>query len=112
MERVFVDGAGGVPLSVGWLYGSGAQVAPDGVSGDAQSLGDLSQWDLVGINHFGPEGTGRQCQSGEQTNTIMTNSSKNTHHDHSTVMGGAPNSARSSRSIATRSAFKSTYLAT
>jgi len=47
LERVFVDGADGSPLSVGWLYGSGAQVAPDGVSGNAQSPGDLSQWDLV-----------------------------------------------------------------
>ena len=47
LERVFVDGAGGAPLSVGWLYGFRAQVASDGVSGDAQPPGYLSQWNLL-----------------------------------------------------------------
>ena len=47
LERVFVDGAGGAPLSVGWLYDFRAQVASDGVSGDAQPSGYLSQWDVL-----------------------------------------------------------------
>ena len=47
LERVFVDGAGGAPLSVSWLYGFRAQVAPDGISGDAQPPGYLSQWDML-----------------------------------------------------------------
>jgi hypothetical protein len=47
LERVFIDGAGRAPLSVGWLYGLRAQVTSDGVSGDAQAPGYLSQWDLL-----------------------------------------------------------------
>ena len=53
LERVFVDGAGGSPLSVGWLYGFRAQVASDSVSGDAQPPGYLSM------------GPGRECASVE-----------------------------------------------
>ena len=47
LESVLVDGALGAPLGVGRLYDFRAQVAPDGVPRDAQTPGNLSQWDLV-----------------------------------------------------------------
>jgi hypothetical protein len=42
LESVLVDGALGAPLGVGRLYGFRAQIAPDGVSQDAQTPGALS----------------------------------------------------------------------
>jgi hypothetical protein len=47
LESVLVDGALGAPLGVGRLYGFQAQIAPDGVSRDAQKPGDLAQSGLV-----------------------------------------------------------------
>ena len=47
LKRVWVDGAGSLALNVGRLGGFRAQVAPDGVAGDAEPLDDLPQRDLV-----------------------------------------------------------------
>jgi hypothetical protein len=44
---VWVDGACGLALRIGRLGDFRAKVAPDGVSGNAEPLGDFPQWDLV-----------------------------------------------------------------
>ena len=44
---VRVDGASGLAFRVGWLGGFRAQIAPDGVAGDAEPLGNFPQRDLV-----------------------------------------------------------------
>ena len=47
LKSVWVDGAGGLAFRIGRLCNFRAQVAPNGVAGDAQPLGDLPQRDLV-----------------------------------------------------------------
>ena len=44
---VWVGAAGGLALRIGRLGGFRAQVAPDGVAGDAEPLGNFPQRDLV-----------------------------------------------------------------
>ena len=47
LMSVWVDGARSLALRIGRLGGFRAQVAPDGVAGDAEPLGNFPQRDLV-----------------------------------------------------------------